>query len=175
MKANENANIENPFLKPIAKQTKKEPTENYSNQILMLDNIQDPGNMGTIIRSAAAFHFDTIIVGNDCVDVYSPKVVRASQGMLFHVNIIVKPLGPAIEELKKQNYQILATNVTGGNNLKTLEKKEKFAIIMGNEGQGVKKELLNKSDSYLYIDIASTCESLNVGVAASIIMYELDK
>lgn len=154
---------------------KKEPKEWNSKRVLLLDNIQDPGNMGTIIRSAVAFHFDTIIVGKDCVDIYSPKVVRASQGMLFHCNIIVTDLLDVIPILQEKEYHIFSTKVTHGNSLKKLEKFEKFAIIMGNEGQGVKEELLELSDSYLYIDMDPRCESLNVGVAASIIMYELDK
>lgn len=152
----------------------KEDT-NYGNQILILDGIQDPGNLGTIIRSAVAFHVDTIIVSSSTVDIYNPKVVRSSQGMIFHIPIVVKDLYDIIPELQKEHYKIFGTKVTYGKNLKTVEKCEKFAIIMGNEGQGVEEALLDLCDEYLYIKMDDRCESLNVGVATSIILYELDK
>lgn len=149
--------------------------DNLGNRIMILDGIQDPGNLGTIIRSAVAFHIDTIILSDDSVDLYNPKVIRASQGMVFHINIVRKNLMEIVPKLKKENYTVLGTKVTHGNSLKTLEKLSKFAIIMGNEGNGVKEEILDLCDKYLYIDMSSVCESLNVGVAASIILYELDK
>ncbi len=95
--------------------------------------------------------------------------------MLFHTNILIKNLKEFIPNLKKLGYQILGTKVTLWNDLKTLEKKQKFAIIMGNEGNGVKKELLDMCDEYIYIKMNESCESLNVAVATSIILYELDK
>lgn len=148
---------------------------NLGNRILILDGIQDPGNLGTIIRSAVAFHIDTIILSEDTVDLYNPKVVRASQGMMFHINIIKENILETINNLKKDNYLILGTKVTHGKSLKTLEKNDKFAIIMGNEGNGVRENVLNNCDDYLYIEMSETCESLNVAVATSIILYELDK
>lgn len=144
-------------------------------RILILDNIQDPGNLGTIIRSAVAFNIDTIILSNDTVDLYNPKVVRATQGLMFHINIIKKELLEIIPKLKEDDYKILSTNVNHGKSLKTLEKNKKFAIIMGNEGNGVKEEVEELCDEFLYIDMNEACESLNVGVATSIILYELDK
>ena len=154
---------------------KLEEKEDLGNRILILDNIQDPGNLGTIIRSAVAFNIDTIILSNDTVDLYNPKVVRATQGLMFHINIIRKDLLEIIPKLKEENYKILSTNVNHGKSLKTLEKNEKFAIIMGNEGNGVKEEIEELCDEFLYIDMNEACESLNVGVATSIILYELDK
>lgn len=154
---------------------KKKQENTIGNKILILDDIQDPGNLGTIIRSAVAFNIDTIIVSEKCADVYSSKVIRASQGMIFHTNILVMQLEKLIPELKETGYQILGTKVTLGNELKNLEKKKKFAIIMGNEGNGVKKELLDLCDEYIYIKMNKSCESLNVAVATSIILYELDK
>ena len=145
------------------------------NHLLLLDNIQDPGNLGTIIRSAVAFNVDTIILGEDCVDLYNEKVIRATQGLIFNINIIVTDLENLISELRQNKYKIYATKVTDGKSLKNIEKSEKFAIIMGNEGSGVKSSLLNVCDEYLYIDMNKKCESLNVGVATSIILYELDK
>lgn len=145
------------------------------NKVLLLDEIQDPGNLGTIIRSAVAFNFDTIVLGNKTVDLYNSKVIRASQGMIFNINIIEENLGCIIPELKKLNYKIYGTKVTNGKNVKNLEKNEKVCIIMGNEGNGISEEILNLCDEYFYINMNPLCESLNVGVAASIILYELDK
>ena len=154
---------------------RKKKDEPICDKILILDDIQDPGNLGTIIRSAVAFDIDTIILSEKCADVYSSKVIRASQGMIFYINILVKNLDEFIPSLKDLGYQVLGTKVTSGNELKTLEKMQKFAIIMGNEGNGVKKELLKMCDEYIYIKMSESCESLNVAVATSIILYELDK
>lgn len=154
---------------------KKVEEKEIGNKVLVLDDIQDPGNFGTIIRSAVAFNINTIVVSNNTVDLYNSKVIRASQGMLFNINIIRRDLNVFVPELKKEGYQIYATKVNGGKSLKTIEKMEKFAIIMGNEGAGVSDNLMNLADEYLYIDMNSNCESLNVAVATSIILYELDK
>ena len=144
-------------------------------RILILDNIQDPGNLGTIIRSSVAFNVDTVVLSDDSVDLYNEKVVRATQGLLFNVNIVRSNLDELVKNLKEKNYKIYATKVNGGKSLKSVERCKKFAIIMGNEGSGVKKSLLDICDEYLYIDMNKKCESLNVGVATSIILYELDK
>ena len=145
------------------------------NKLLILDDIQDPGNLGTIIRSAVAFEIDTIIVSKETVDLYNPKVLRATQGMIFNMNIITRDLVPFITELNENNYKVYSTNVVNGKEVKTLEKDDKYAIIMGSEGRGVKEELESMSDANIYIKMNPLCESLNVGVATSIILYELYK
>lgn len=165
--------LDNPSI--IIGLCKKVEEKEIGNKVLVLDDIQDPGNFGTIIRSAVAFNIDTIVVSNNTVDLYNSKVIRASQGMLFNINIIRRDLNVFVPELKKEGYQIYATKVNGGKSLKTIEKMEKFAIIMGNEGAGVSDNLMNLANEYLYIDMNSNCESLNVAVATSIILYELDK
>jgi TrmH family RNA methyltransferase len=154
---------------------KKEDTNNIGKHIMMLDEIQDPGNLGTIIRSALAFNIDTLILSNNSVDLYNPKVIRASQGMIFHLNIITCDLIDKIHELKEDNYQIIGSDVNGGTDIKNFEKEDKFVIIMGNEGQGISKEILDLCDTFVHINMSDKCESLNVGVAAGIILYELDK
>ena len=154
---------------------KKEPSPIYGNHILVLDDIQDPGNLGTIIRSAVAFHIDTILISNKTVDIYNSKAIRASQGMLFHINIKRCELEDELVSLKDNGYKILGTKVTHGKSLKGIEKMQKFAIIMGNEGAGMSDKLESLCDSNIYIDMNGACESLNVGVATSIILYELDK
>jgi len=152
----------------------KEESE-LGNKILILDGIQDPGNLGTIIRSAVAFSIDTVVLSNDTVDLYNSKVLRATQGMIFNINIINRDLFDFILKLKENNYKIYSTNVVNGIELKNIEFEEKCAIIMGSEGNGVKKEIQDMSDENIYINMNSLCESLNVGVAASIILYELNK
>ena len=147
---------------------KKKKEEDYKNKLILIDSIQDPGNLGTIIRSAVAFNIDTVVLGNNTVDLYNEKVIRATQGLLFHINIIKR-------KLKNDNYQILGTKVTHGTLVENISLKNKYAFIMGNEGNGVDEELLDLCDDYLYIGMNDLCESLNVGVASSIILYELDK
>ena len=155
--------------------TQMEPSPELGERILVLDAIQNPGNLGTIIRSAAAFHIDTIVLGKGTVDLYNPKVVRSSQGLLFHMNYRIEDLEQFLPKLKDQQYHLLGTKVTHGKSLKSLEKIQKFAIIMGNEGNGISDEVADLVDDFLYIDMNDICESLNVAIATSIILYELDK
>lgn len=147
------------------------------NRLLLLDDIQDPGNLGTIIRSALAFNVDTIILSPNTVDLYNPKVVRATQGMMFHINIVIKDLKEVITELKKKKIPVYGTRVDSGTDVRVLrdEKIDKYALIMGNEGNGVSTEILDMCDEYLYIKMNEKVESLNVGVATSILLYELNK
>ncbi len=155
---------------------KKKKNTLKGNKIVILEDIQDPGNLGTIIRSSIAFNVDTLVLSSNTVDLYNPKVIRATQGMIFKQNIIIENnLEELIKNLKQNNYTIYTTNVKNGNSLKTIEKKDKLAIIMGNEGNGVSDKLNLLADEYLYIDMNKNCESLNVAVATSIILYELDK
>lgn len=145
---------------------------NVSGNILILDHLQDPGNLGTIIRSAVAFNFHTIVLSNDCVDIYNPKVIRASEGMLFHVNIIKTNIEDFLTNLDK-SYLIITTDVHNGKNIKTLKFK-KCALIIGNEGAGVSQSIRKLADEAVYIDMNKNCESLNAGVSASILMYEVN-
>ncbi|MDD2203256.1 MAG: RNA methyltransferase [Bacilli bacterium] len=154
---------------------KLENSSDLGNHILLLDRIQDPGNLGTIIRSAVAFNIDTIILGEGCVDLYNPKVLRATQGLMFHINIIIKDLFDCINHLKNDNYKILGTRVTEGTNLKEFKNPSKFALVMGNEGSGVALKIQKLCDEFICIKTNSNCESLNVSIACSIILYQLDK
>ena len=153
---------------------KKKEIEAIGSKVLFLDNVQDPGNIGTIIRSAMAFNIDTIIL-KDCCDLYNDKLIRSSKGAFFHVDIIETKNLDELIELKNKAYKIMGTKVTSGVNIKTLEKENKFVIIMGNEGTGVSEEILEMCDTNLYISMNESCESLNVAVATSIILYEIDK
>ena len=149
------------------------PSNNeLGSRLIVLDNIQDPGNLGTIIRSSVAFNFDAIVVSNDSVDIYNSKVIRATQGMVFKVNIIAVDLDSFLNSIKG-DYKIIGTDVNHGSDVSDFKKEEKFAIIVGNEGQGMSFSTKELCSDFVYIPMSSNCESLNVGVAASIIMYEL--
>ena len=140
--------------------------------IVVLDNIQDPGNLGTIIRSAVAFNFDSIILSENCVDLYNPKVIRASEGMLFNINLIRCDINKFLNNLDK-SYTKITTDVKNGKNIKEI-KFAKCAIVIGNEGNGVSSEVSSLCDEKVYINMNSNCESLNAGVSASILMYEVN-
>ena len=144
----------------------------YGDSILLVDQIHHPGNLGTIIRSAVAFNVDTIVLNNS-VDVYNQKVVQATQGMIFHINIIKSPIQDFILELKKQDYQIIGTDVKTGLDLRSVKANKKRAVLVGNEGDGVSGDLLDMCDIKVNIKMNEQCESLNVGVATSIILFGL--
>ena len=154
---------------------KKIKEKEIGNKVLILDDIQDPGNLGTIIRSCVAFNIETIILSNNSVDLYNDKVIRASEGMIFKVNIIRDDIIKVINNLKDNNYVIYGTKVDGGENIDKVVVAPKYALVMGNEGAGVSTKVLDLCDKYLYIPMNSNCESLNVGVATSIILYSLNK
>ncbi len=154
---------------------KKKKDQEIGKNILILDDIQDPGNLGTIIRSAVAFNIDTIILSDNTVDLYNSKVLRGTQGMLFHINIIRRNLKEELMSLKENNYTIFTTNVENGTDIKEVKIPEKYALIMGNEGKGVNKEIEDFADKKIYIKTNKIVESLNVGVATSILLYELGK
>lgn len=154
---------------------KKFIPKTYGNRLLLLDGIQDPGNLGTMIRSAVAFNIDTIVLSNTCVDLYNDKVIRASEGMLFKINVIRCNLVNFINELKENNYVIYGTDVVNGKIVSDCSFKTKSAIVIGNEGNGLTnnvKELVNEN---IYIPMSNNIESLNASIAASIIMYEMSK
>ena len=153
---------------------KKFKTKEYGKRLILLDGIQDPGNLGTIIRSAASFNFDTVVLGLNTVDLYNDKVIRATEGMIFHQDVIQKDLKEFILELKNNNYYIYTTDVESGKILNDIDFKQKIAIIIGNEGNGV-SDILSLADETLYIPMNKKCESLNASVASSIIMYEVSK
>ena len=150
-------------------------TEIIGDRILLLDNIQDPGNLGTIIRSSVAFGVNTIVLSPDTVDLYNPKVIRASEGMFCHINIITMDLEETISTIKSKNIPVYGTNVVNGSDVSSITDKTSYALVMGNEGNGVKEHIQDLCDKNLYIPMKENCESLNVGVACSILLYELGR
>ena len=146
--------------------------DDIKGNILLLAHIQDPGNLGTIIPTAVAFNFSTIIVSEDTVDFYNDKVIRSSEGMIFNINLVKDDLLSIIPVLKEKGYKIYGTDVKKGKNIKTIDNKE-CAIIIGSEGKGMSIEVKELCDDFIYINMSKTCESLNAAVASSIIMYEV--
>ena len=141
-----------------------------SNKLLLLDGVQDPGNMGALIRSAKAFGFDTIILGDGCVDIYNDKVIRSSQGAIFKLNFITSNIKDFI--LSHKEYKIYGTNVVNGIPMEDVMKEGKLGIVLGNEGNGISKETSSVIEKNIYIPMENT-ESLNVSVAGGILMYYL--
>ena len=156
---------------------KKESNELLGKRYLLLDGVQDPGNLGTIVRSAVAFNIDTIVLSDDTVDLYNPKVLRSTQGMIFHTNIIECDLVSVIDELHNMGITVYGTDVNNGIDARELSSLDKtsFALVMGNEGNGVRREVKELCDKNLYINMNENVESLNVGVATSILLYELGR
>ena len=150
-------------------------TSEIGNKIVILDNIQDPGNAGTIIRSSVAFDADTVIFSKDSVSPYNEKVLRSTGGMIYNTNIIIGDLEELIDKIKEKNIKVVGTSLKKSKSLEELENMEEFAIIFGNEGNGVREEILNMCDEIIRIDMNPACESLNVGVSASIVLYHLYK
>lgn len=142
-------------------------------KVLVLDSISDPTNLGTLLRSAVAFGFETVFLSNGSVDCYNDKVIRGSQGAIFKVNIIKGDLIKFLSTLKK-THQILGTNVRKGKDVSEIKKEPKLALILGNEARGMSEDAEEFVDLNLYIKMNNT-ESLNVSVAGSILMYEITK
>lgn len=168
------SDVENPpYVMGLCR--KKEESDNLGSRILMLDGVQDPGNLGTILRSSKAFNVDTVVLNLDTVDLYNPKVIRATQGMFFHMNVVRRDLVDEINKLKSEEIPIYVTRVEYGEDIRYLKSKDKrkFALVMGNEGKGVREEIKDLADKYIYIEMNDMVESLNVGVATSILLYEL--
>lgn len=140
--------------------------------VLVLDDLSDPGNLGTILRSAVAFNISNIVLSLNSVDLYNPKVIRSCEGMFFSLNIVRRDLPVFLEQLSK-SHAIYGTDVTSG----TLVKQEPkpLAIIIGSEGKGMNPLLRKYCDGFYYIPMENACESLNAGVSASILMYEIYK
>ncbi|WP_010099082.1 TrmH family RNA methyltransferase [Ornithinibacillus scapharcae] len=141
--------------------------------VLLLDRIQDPGNLGTIIRTADAAGFDAVILGEGTVDVYNDKVIRSTQGSIFHIPVIQDNLIERIDDLKNDGYRIWASALTNSKDYHSIKATSKIALIMGNEGAGIQEQLLNMADEMIKIPIYGKAESLNVSIAAGILMYHI--
>ena len=148
--------------------------DSLGDNIVILDRIQDPGNLGTIIRLIDAVGFKDIILTTGSVDIYNDKSVRSSMGSLFNLNINYLDEEDLIKFLKENKYNILTSGLTNESvNYNKIKLKNKNAIVFGNEGQGVSESILNISNEIVKIPIYGSAESLNVGVATGIILYKV--
>lgn len=139
---------------------------------ILLDGVQDPGNLGTIIRTADAANYDGVILGSGTVDVYNDKVIRSTQGSLWHLPIINMPLQEAIPKLQDNGVQVVATSLNDQSiSYKDLNSQDKLAFVLGNEGAGVSQEIVELSDKTVYIPMPGRSESLNVAIAGGILMF----
>ncbi|MGN1295494.1 MAG: TrmH family RNA methyltransferase [Bacilli bacterium] len=146
----------------------REDNKPLGNKVVYLDGVQDPGNVGTIIRTALAFGYDDVILSPDSASKYNEKTIVSSKGAIFK---IIPHDSITLEHLKELGYYIIVTALKGAIDYKKVDRKEKFVLVLGNEGQGVKEENIAQADVVAKIDIQNI-DSLNVGVAGAILMNE---
>ena len=144
-------------------------------KLLLIDTVQDPGNIGTMIRTADAAGMDAVILGKGTADHYNPKTVRSAQGSHFNIPVIRGDLNEWVPKLKAANIPVFGTGLTNAVNYLDAEIDEKFAVILGNEGSGVSPELLAQTDKNVMIPLYGKAESLNVAVATGILLYAYSK
>jgi len=144
------------------------------NSVVILDSLQDPGNVGTIIRTADAAGVTAVILTMGCVDLFSPKVLRSTMGSVFHMPIFEGLIvNETIELLKKSGYKVIASHLDGKSNYFDEDLTCKSAIIIGNEANGISDETAAMADRLVKIPMPGRAESLNASVAASIMIYEI--
>jgi len=141
--------------------------------LLVIAGVQDPGNLGTILRSAEAFGAGGVVLGEGTVSPFNPKVIRASAGSVFRLPVARTKLSAAIERMREANLRLVATASHKGTPLDQARLSDPVAIFMGSEGAGVSRDLIKAMDEVIAIPQASHVDSLNVGVAASIVLYEV--
>ena len=166
--------VQNPqgILAVIEKKNNEENINYKEDIIVVLDGIQDPGNLGTILRTIDSVGLSQVIVSKETADSYNPKVVRSTMGAIFRVNVIEsEDLLKTLKNLKKHKYKIMATSLENNNSIYDVEYNKKV-IVIGNEANGVSKNVLEYADEKIKIPMLGKTESLNASVATSIILYE---
>ena len=150
------------------------PEKLTGKRYLMCDCLQDPGNAGTVIRSADAFGFDGVLFTKGSVDVFSPKVIRSSMGSVFHIPVITDLLPAFLTEAQQEGFFLSVTALHQNSvPLRDGTFAEKQIFVIGNEGNGVSETVLSMADEIVHIPMQGQAESLNAGVAASVLMYEV--
>jgi RNA methyltransferase, TrmH family len=159
--------------------------DSSENLVIALDTVNDPGNLGTIIRTAYWFGVKTILLSKGSADPYNPKVIRSTQGGIFHTNIIEDvDLKGKLNEYKNAGYNIFLFTLNASSSLSQIlrsdesdksDKSKKSVIVFGSESHGISEELLNEDFTHVKIDGYSDCESLNVAMAAGIALYSFKK
>ena len=145
-------------------------------RLLALDGVQDPGNVGTIIRTADAAGFDGILFSPDCADLFSPKVLRSTMGSIFRLGFsFPASLPEKLESLKKEGYSILSTQLDGDPFYERKAVSDSFVLVIGNEGNGVSDAVKSTATHRLRLPMRGGAESLNAAVAAGIMMYDLTR
>ena len=142
---------------------------------IILDEITDPHNLGTIIRTADSAGVDAIILLKGCVDIYNPKVIRSTMGSIFDMNIIQTTQDEAVDFLKANNFDIVSSYLHTESYYNETTYDGKIALVIGNEANGINDELISKSDKLVKIPIYGNAESLNAAISAAILMYEIKK
>ena len=157
----------------VIKKNQNNQIETNSNYILALDSLQDPGNMGTIIRTADSANINQIIINKTTVDPYSPKVIRSTMGAIYRTNIIeVEDLKATLKEMKLKGFQIITTDLKATQSIYDINYNNKTVVVIGNEANGVSQEILQTADKKVIIPMLGKTESLNASIAASIMIYE---
>lgn len=144
-------------------------------KLLLVDAVQDPGNIGTMIRTADAAGIDAVILGKGCADAYNPKTLRSSQGSHFHIPVVRGELEDWIEDLQHNGVKVYGTALQDAIEYTEIKKTDGFALIVGNEGSGIHPQLLSQTDQNVIIPILGQAESLNVAVATGILLYQLGR
>lgn len=157
----------------VCEQAQPNFSELIGSRFLLVDAVQDPGNLGTMIRTADASGIDAVIVGNGSVDIYNQKVLRSAQGSHFHLPVISGNLEVWMDDLKEKGIPIYGTALENASVFTEVNPENEFALLVGNEGKGVNQELLKRTTANLYIPIFGKSESLNVAVATGILLYYL--
>lgn len=156
----------------IVEKNNKREIDYKEDIIIALDGIQDPGNLGTILRTIDSANLTQIIVSKDTVDAYNQKVVRSTMGAIFRINVVeVDNLKEALKDIKKHKYKIMCTDLSADKNIYEADYNKKVLVI-GNEANGVTQEVLELADEKIIIPMLGKTESLNASVATSIIIYE---
>jgi TrmH family RNA methyltransferase len=146
------------------------PTEG---KYLLLDQLRDPGNLGTLIRSAVGAQFDGILLYGDCVDPFNPKTIRASMGTFAHINLF--PLSDhELTQMRNAGYALYATTGSNGNNIYSTSFPPQLILAIGSEAHGLSHPLLQTADKKITIPLAPACESLNAAIAGSICMFQIN-
>ena len=157
----------------VIKKNKERPQVKFDEDIIVaLDDIQDPGNLGTILRTVDSIGLKQLIVSKGTADVYNPKVVRSSMGAIFRVEVIeVENLKETIEMMKRNNYELVVTSLQTESSIYDVDYNKKI-IVIGNEANGVSQEIQDMADKKIKIPMLGKTESLNASVATAIILYE---
>lgn len=160
----------------IKRENRDEAGRNRPAHILVLDNLQDPGNLGTMFRTAEAAGVTGILLSRDCVDIYNPKVIRSTMGAIFRMPFVyADDMAASIEELKKQGIRVYAAHLKGERAYDKEDYTEGTAFLIGNEGNGLRKEIAQCADTWVQIPMEGKAESLNAATAAAVLMYEVSR